>query len=585
MISPRTALALLVCLVLAAPVFLSNFQVVQLNYIGAAAIVALGLVLLTGVAGVMSFGQQVFAGVAAYTTSVLTVHYGTSPWIALLAGLAMVATLSLFLGAITLRLSGHYLPIATIAWGIAIYYVFGNLEVLGKHTGISEVPPIAIGSTRLDTPIKSYYLIWIVTLMLVVACANLLDSRVGRAIRALRHRAMMAESFGVNTFRLKMMVFVLAAVLAGMSGWLYAHFLGFVSPGAFNVNAGVDYLFMTILGGASNAWGAVIGAGVFTVLKDSLTGLGSITGSAGKVETVVLGAVILLLLHRTTNGLAPIIGRYLLRPARRRIPATTQRLAPREKRAFGEFLEINGVDKRFGGIHAVKGVSFSLQVGEILALVGPNGAGKSTMFNIISGVVPCDDGHVSLHGEFIERLIPSEIAQRGIARTFQHVHLISNMSVLENVAIGAHLRGNKGAFAAMLRLDRKEEAGLLGEAARQIERVGLGAHVHDKAGALPLGKQRLVEVARALCADPALLLLDEPAAGLRHAEKQELSLLLKRLRGEGIGVLLVEHDMEFLMGLADRVVVMQFGGVLTSGLPSQVQRNPAVIEAYLGSVE
>jgi ABC-type branched-subunit amino acid transport system ATPase component/ABC-type branched-subunit amino acid transport system permease subunit len=563
------------------------FWIVLLDNIGLSALVAMGLVLLTGVGGLTSFGQAAFCGFGAYTTAYLTTAYGLSPWLTLPLSLLVSGIAAVLLGLVTVRLSGHYLPLGTIAWGIALFYLFSKLEFLGRNDGISGIPPLSIGSLKMIDPGTIYFAIWIAVLICALLTVNLLDSRTGRAIRALRRGHIAAEAFGIQTPRAKLLVFIYAAVLAGLSGWFYAHFERATNPTPFGAQAGIEYLFIAVVGGAGYVWGGVLGAAIVVILKEILQSyLPLLFHGEGQLETIVFGILLVLLLQLAPTGVWPfLMARLPFKPGRKR-PDTSLALPARISAVAtpAVLLQINHARKQFGGVIAVNDVSFEVQAREIVALIGPNGAGKSTTFNLITGVLSATSGSISVLGNKLDNAPPQEVVKLGVARTFQHVKLVPDMTVLENVAIGAHLRGKSGALSSMFRLDRSDEARLLAEAGRQIERVGLGDQIDALAGSLSLGQQRIVEIARALCVDPILLLLDEPAAGLRHMEKQQLASLLRQLRDGGMSVLLVEHDMGFVMDLADRIVVLDFGTKIAEGTPASIKTNPDVIKAYLGAV-
>ncbi|MEO8935213.1 MAG: branched-chain amino acid ABC transporter ATP-binding protein/permease [Burkholderiaceae bacterium] len=605
----RIAFAIALVILIALPLVPATpeFWITLMNYIGLSSLVVLGLVLLTGVGGMTSFGQAAFVGIGAYMSGYLTTVHHLSPWLALPAGLVATGLTALVIGLVTLRLSGHYLPLGTIAWGISIYYLFGNMAFLGKYDGLNGLPWITVFGWSLEKGRDIYYLIWAFVIASVLAVQALLDSRPGRAIRALRGGAGMAESFGVNTTRVKIVVFVYAAMLASISGWLYAHLQRSINPTPFGVNAGIEYLFMTVVGGAAHVWGALLGAGVVTIARDQLQDwLPRLLGSNGNFEIIVFGVLLVFLLQRAPTGLWPIITGLFQRGSLRgtdadggelgtvqptegsaaRQVADAEPLPRRERPKAGDVvLEVDAIRKEFGGLVAVNDISFKVRAGEIMGLIGPNGAGKSTTFNLVTGVLPITRGEVLFRGERIDGSLARQISAKGVGRTFQHVQLLPGMSVIDNVALGAHLRSSVGMLRASLRLDRREEARLRFEAATQLKRVGLGNYLFEQAGNLALGQQRIVEIARALASDPVLLLLDEPAAGLRYKEKVALAGVLKQLRAEGMSILLVEHDMEFVMGLTDHLVVMEFGSKLAEGEPKEIQSNPKVLEAYLGGID
>jgi branched-chain amino acid transport system permease protein len=534
----------------------NDYQIYVLSQIFLAAMVALGLVLLSGVAGLTSFGQASLVGIAAYAVAVGTTRFGFSPWQTLPLAVGLTTLVALLAGAITVGLSGHYLPLCTLAWGLAIASLFGTLEGLGRFQGIGGIPPLAVFGHAI-TGGAALVLVAVVFLVLLVLSWNLLDSREGRALRALGAGRLMAECMGVNTWRSRLAAFVIAAVFAALAGWFYAYLQRFVNPSPFGLDTGIAYLFMALLGGASSLWGALVGAFCLIWAQEWLKRiLPALLGRAGDFDIVVFSAGLILLLQFFPGG---IVG-WFAKPPRPRPPDASAATLPARPPAIAgtALLHAEGLDKRFGGLVANSGVGLTLHAGEILAVIGPNGAGKSTLFDLLTGVQPPDSGAIRLGATPSTRRRARDIAALGLSRTFQHVRLAAGMSVLEDRA-------------------------LLAEAARQADACGLTPHLAEPAGDLALGLQRIVEVARALAADPTVLLLDEPAAGLRAAEKQQLAALLAALRAQGLGILLVEHDMGFVMDLADRIVVMNFGQVIATGTPQQVRTDETVLAAYLGA--
>jgi branched-chain amino acid transport system permease protein len=579
-------LGLAIAFIVVAPGIFGSFTITLMNYIGIYAFAVLGLVLLTGVGGLTSFGQAAFVGIGAYATAWYTAVQGGSPWIGLLLALLLTGLVAMVLGAATLRLGGHFLPLSTIAWGVAIFFLFGNIDAIGRYSGLSGIPAITIGPISLVGNVAMYCFIWGLLGIVMLLCRNLLDSRKGRAIRSLRGGIAMVESLAIDSFRMRLAIFVFAGTLAGLSGWLYAHMQRYVNPAPFDIRPSIELLLMALVGGAGHIAGAVVGAAVIVLLKNTLQDvLPVFTRYSAQLEVVAFGVLFVVILQKARAGIVPMISRYLPRP-RLALPVQVPPLARRARPIVSgrPVLTIQGATKRFGALAAVNDVSFEVKAGEVLGLIGPNGAGKSTLLNLITGTAKPNAGRIMFLDHDVTKLAPRHIAAGGVARTFQHVKLRPNMTLLDNALLGTYSRTRSGFLAGAMRLDRTEEKSAQFEAFQQLKRVGLGEKAGELAGNLPLGQQRLLEVARALAADPVVVILDEPAAGLRSLEKQILSQLLRTLRNEGMTIVLVEHDMEFVMNLVDRIVVMDFGSKLAEGVPADIRAEPRVQEAYLGGV-
>jgi branched-chain amino acid transport system permease protein len=574
---------------LVAPDSVVNVGVYALIY----GLAAIGLTLLMGLAGQVSLGQAAFFAVGAYGQALLVTRYEVPMVVAAGASVGLAMLVALLVGLPLLRLRGHYLALATLGLGIIVAVAATESSYLGATSGLYGVAKPAFGGRRYDTPAEYFWLLAPVVFVALLVARNVVAGRVGRALGAVNDSEVAAECLGVNTFRLRLQVFVLSAGYAGLAGVAYVHWIGVVNPNAANFPLSVEFLLMSVLGGLGSVWGAVVGAFAVELLDEGLRyGIPLVIPNAvGEVQLIGFGVVLTAVILFVPGGLHQIVKRMLRRPT----PTTKEPPVPAEDddspllprtgrpEPGTVLLEVRDLTRRFGGVTAVDGVSFDVAAGEILALIGPNGAGKTTCFNMISGVLAPSAGSVRLGGERIDGRKPHVFARHRATRTFQNLQIFRSASVRGNVAVGRHLRSRAGMLRGALVLPARGEERRLHERADDLlALVGLATEADRPAADLPFGRQRLLEIARALAVEPDLLLLDEPMAGLSGGERRELVRLLRRLRAGGMAVVLVEHDVEAVLALADRVAVLDDGRLIALGTPDAVRTDPAVVSAYLG---
>jgi branched-chain amino acid transport system permease protein len=559
------------------------------TFIGLYVLLGMGMNIVVGYAGLLDLGYIAFYGISAYTIGAITAKAHLAPfWIAFPLALLLTTGFGILLGAPTLRLRPDYLAMVTLGFGEIARLAFLNLDAItGGPPGITNIPRPDLGFFRVRNATQLYWIIVATAILGTWVTQRLGDSRIGRAWTYTREDEIAAEATGVDTVRMKLLAFALGAALAGVSGAFFATKMTMVAPESFTWWESLVVLIIVVLGGMGSIPGVLLGAIVMVSLPEVLRDFAD-------YRMLILGAVLVLLALFRPKGLWPAPVRRVpgtaLALVRAAAPSGSREGTARAMRGgrpdagTQPLLQVRGVSKRFGGVLALADVTLEIRGGEIVSLIGPNGAGKTTLLNIVTGVYPPTGGTVVFGGEPVVGLRPNRVTALGIGRTFQSIRLFSELTVVENVAAGRHCRTRSGPLASVLRTpsQRSEEVGIWSRSVEILDQVGLRQRADDVAKNLPYGDQRRLEIARAVATDPRLLILDEPAAGLSAQERGTLMELIRDLRDDGATVVLIEHDMDFVMRISDRVLVLNYGRLIAEGPPSTVQNDPAVIEAYLG---
>ncbi|WP_448006289.1 branched-chain amino acid ABC transporter ATP-binding protein/permease [Agromyces bauzanensis] len=627
--------AILVVIVLIVPFTASSSMMNIVVFSMIFALPAIGLSLLMGLAGQVSLGQAAFFAIGAYTHAILLQKFEMPGVVAAVGGVVAAMLAALLVGLPMLRLRGHYLALATLGLGFIVMIAVREWEFTGRTTGIYGFGrPEVFGIPISNNGLFFWFIAPFVIIGLVLAL-NLTRSRAGRALSSVNDSELAAESLGVNTYALRVKVFTLSAGFAGLGGVFYAYQVQIVSPQMAEFHVSVELLLMVVIGGLGSVWGAIAGAFIVELLSEGLRELipAIIPGATGEVQLIGYGLVLILVILLLPGGLYQAV-RTVWAAIRRRMAARRTTTAAKAAaktpdgtadagtgepptRAFGglpgepaapqgaavadeeaapkvpavstplaegePILEVHGLTKRYGGVVAVDDVSFTVPAGRIMGLIGPNGAGKTTCFNMITGAIAPTSGTVTFLGEEVQGRKPHVGAVRGLTRTFQNLQVFSSTDVVGNVYMGRYRKGRAGIIRGMLGLQGREQY-RNEEIARDIlDTMRLGDVAELAAGDLPFGRQRMMEVCRALASEPALLLLDEPMAGLSGKERDMLATLLRALRDAGLTIVLVEHDVAQVMSLADTVAVLDDGVLIAHGDPESVRNDPAVIVAYLGT--